>query len=119
MLLNEFLKEHRKNEEQEATIAQVKIWNRGSRCNGERAVIANQKSERTARSEQACSARWSTIANAAGLASARDVRALLRHVAAILIRLASLNHKGEDPTVGILMTPVGGLEDACRKANQR
>ena len=48
MLLNEFLKEHRKNEEQEETIAELKIWNDCSRSNGERAGSANPEGERTA-----------------------------------------------------------------------
>jgi hypothetical protein len=46
MLLNEFLKEHRKNEEQEKTIAELK--DDGTHCNVERAGSANPKSERTA-----------------------------------------------------------------------
>ena len=48
MLLNEFLKEHRKNEEQQATIAQLKSRNGGSHRDSERAGSANPESERTA-----------------------------------------------------------------------
>jgi Chaperone of endosialidase len=55
MLLNEFLKEHRKVQEQQATITQVKSALAkeeaticGPNCNCERAGIANPKGERTA-----------------------------------------------------------------------
>jgi hypothetical protein len=48
MLLNEFLKEHRKVEEQEKTIRRAKIWNDRSRGDGERAGSGNPKSERAA-----------------------------------------------------------------------
>ncbi len=47
MLLNEFLKEHRKNEEQEATIAQLKS-EISSALHPERAGRANSEGERTA-----------------------------------------------------------------------
>jgi hypothetical protein len=45
MLLNEFLKEHRKNEEQEKTNLRAKVWDDGTHWNGERAGSANPKSE--------------------------------------------------------------------------
>jgi hypothetical protein len=55
MLLNEFLKEHRKVEEQEATITQLKSTvaqqqkgNGGSYSKPERAGFANPESERAA-----------------------------------------------------------------------
>jgi len=44
MLLNEFLKEHRKNEEQENNL-RAKVWDDGTHWNGERAGSANPKSE--------------------------------------------------------------------------
>jgi len=48
MLLNEFLKEHSENEEQEKTIAALKSGMTGPRSNAERASSANSKGERTA-----------------------------------------------------------------------
>ena len=67
MLLNEFLKEHRKIEEQEATITQVQSsykagsdhraaaeGNKSPHCKSSSAGIANQEGQRPARSEQTC-----------------------------------------------------------------
>jgi hypothetical protein len=48
MLLNEFLKEHRKNEEQEKTIRRAKVWDDRPRSNRERAGSANPEGERPA-----------------------------------------------------------------------
>ena len=48
MLLKEFLKEHRKNEEQEKTIAAVKICDDRPCSNRERAGSANPEGERPA-----------------------------------------------------------------------
>jgi hypothetical protein len=48
MLLNEFLKEHRKVEEQEKTIAELKIWDDRPRSSRERTGSANPKSDRPA-----------------------------------------------------------------------
>jgi hypothetical protein len=55
-LLNEFLKEPRKNEEQEATIAQLKSGIEALVATVKETGIANPKGERTALSEQTCSA---------------------------------------------------------------
>ena len=59
MLLNEFLKEHKKVEaqnrkpEQEATITQLNKRCRFSRCKSQRAGSANPESERASRDESA------------------------------------------------------------------
>ena len=46
MLLNEFLKEHKKVTEQQATIAAVKTRNGDCRCYAQRAGITNPRSQR-------------------------------------------------------------------------
>jgi hypothetical protein len=57
MLLNEFLKAHRKIEEQDQTIFQLKLGMGDSYRDGERTGDRNQKSERSARNKQTGSAR--------------------------------------------------------------
>lgn len=60
MLLNEFIKEHKKVEKQQASIADLKSTvalgterHAGSHCTAQRAGSSNSESERSARSEQA------------------------------------------------------------------
>ncbi len=49
MLLNEFLKEHRKNEEQEKTIAELKSGMTALAATVKEQAVSNPKGERTAR----------------------------------------------------------------------
>ena len=58
MLLNEFLKEHRKNRGTRKDNRRAKIWNDGPRSNGEGTGVSNPKGERTARHSE--SVPWRT-----------------------------------------------------------